>query len=78
MNIPDPIAWPDDPVDVQNYRSRAARWEPGVLQSMVYHPPQRKGGDGGAWHYRVRLERRSDSGGIMHLTVGAAQIIPRF
>ena len=62
IKIPAPEALDGDRVSVLNYRRRPATWEPGdVLGGPMYSIASK------AWHYRVRLVRRSTLPGASRL-----------
>lgn len=69
VTVPAPVARNNEPVMVANYRKRPVTWERGrMLGDPTFHPDPSEGrfgyALGGAWHYRVRLDRKGPSGPI--------------
>lgn len=71
MKIESPVANYGDHVRVRNYRSSVSPIELGVIVGLTY---SNDFGGGFSWSYRVRLDRTSRTGRLIHLHVGNDQL----
>lgn len=53
MEIPYPVAWPEDRVLVLNYRCKPARWEEGTVHSFSFVPAHTRTSRDGSGKYEV-------------------------
>jgi len=76
MNIPEPKVHINEPVLVFNYKRKAKPgvnlWEEGTVHSLAYkfyaYDPTPY------WRYSILLDRKSETGGVLFLKVGADRV----
>jgi len=77
ISVVEPIAYVGDTVEVKNYRKKKAEeWERGKCEEVEFRMNRFNGAtlEAGSWHYRVRLDRRSQKGKPIFLVAGDANI----
>lgn len=76
ISLDEPVAYVGDAVEVQNYRKNTPTWERGICREVAFKMDSFTGAnpEKGAWHYRVRLNRRSSKGLPIFLVAGDTSI----